>query len=156
MPANKFHRAKLTLYFLQLKHHRSEEPRGPGPVCPCRTPVTSTSPCRLKFCTWPFLEWRLLLRCCIVTGAHASTRKQRALWCPGSSILLISHIVRLRYTAWLVTWPFRSDFVRWLTVIFVSASTCVASEHCFPKLENTFPREKHVSNLCISSCSIDY
>ena len=60
MPANKFHRAKLTLYSLQLKHHRSEEPRGPGPVCPCRTPVTSTSPCRSKFCTWPFLiRWLL-------------------------------------------------------------------------------------------------
>ena len=54
MPANQFQGAKLTMYSLQLEHHRSEEPRGPGPVCLCCTPATSTS-CRSKFCTWPFL-----------------------------------------------------------------------------------------------------
>ena len=95
MPANKFQGAKL-LYSLQLEHHRSEEPEGPGPVCLCRTPVTSTS-CRSKFHTWPFLERQLLLWCCITTGAHGGTRKQRALQCPNSSTLPTGHFVRPWY-----------------------------------------------------------
>jgi len=86
----------LLLYSLQLEHHKSEEPQGPGPVCLCRTSATSTS-CRSKFRTWPFLKRQLLLWCCIATGAHASTRKQRALQCPNSSTLPTGHFVRPRY-----------------------------------------------------------
>ena len=85
----------VLLYSLQLEHHGSEEPRGPGAVCPCCTPVTSTS-CRSKFHTWPFLE-RRLVQCCIATGAHASTRKQQALQCSSSSTLPTGHFVRLQY-----------------------------------------------------------
>ena len=87
MPVNKFQGAKLT--FVLSAAQTSQIRRaigGPGPVCPCHTPATSTS-CRLKFRTWPFLEPRLLLQCCIVTGAHASTRKKWALQCPSSSTL---------------------------------------------------------------------
>ena len=86
----------LLLYSLQLEHHRSEEPWGPGPVCLYCTPATYTA-CRSKFCTWPFLKRQLLLRCCSTTGAHTSTRKQRAIQCLSNSTLPTGHFVRPRY-----------------------------------------------------------
>ena len=118
MPVNKFQGAKL-LCSLQLEHHRSEEPEGPGPVCLCRAPVTSTS-CRSKFHTWPFLERQLFLWCCITTGAHASTRNSGHSNARTAAHLLPA-ILSDRGIVWSVTWNFHSDFFHWPTIIIVSA-----------------------------------
>ena len=97
MPVNKFHEAKLTFVLSAAQTPQIRRAmRSPGPVCLCHTPATSTS-CRSKFHTWPFLERQLLLWCCVVTGVHASTRKQWALQCPSSSALPTGHSVGLRY-----------------------------------------------------------
>jgi len=106
----------LLLYSLQIEHHRWEEPRSPGPICPCRTLATSTS-CWSKFRTWPFLK-RQLFYSAVVTGVHASTRKQWALQCPSSSALPTGHSVRLQYC--MVGHVASSFGFCPLTVIFVS------------------------------------
>ena len=105
MPVKKFHRAKLTFV---LSAARSPDQKSHEVlVLFIRVAATSTTSCRSKFRTWPFLE-RRLVRCCIVTAAHASTRKQQALQCSSSSTLPTGHFVRPRYRV-VVTWHFRSD-----------------------------------------------